>query len=101
MTVINFTQSFKMLDGTDVKLPDGKVATLKFFACEVLQMSFQDEQNLPAQDKCKRWLLATRIYANPEKIDLEAEDIAELKKLIGKAYGPLVVAQALAMLEGK
>jgi hypothetical protein len=33
--------------------------------------------------------------------DLKIEDIAELKKCIGKAFNPWVVAQAWQMLEGE
>jgi len=44
--------------------------------------------------------LATRIYANPEELDLTIEEIAKIKQLIGKGYGPLIVGQAWDMLEG-
>lgn len=57
-------------------------------------------ENTPAEEKVKRYLLATRIYADPEGIDLTVEEIAKIKGLIGKSYGPLIVAQAWEMLEG-
>lgn len=99
--LIDFNQTIKQIDGTELTITEGKEATLKHFALEALQLNFQDETNLSADTKCKRWLLATRIYANPAKIDLTAEEIVEIKKLIGKAYGPMIVGQAFQMLEGK
>lgn len=99
--IINFEQLLKRIDGTDLELEGGKSGTLKHFAIEALQFVWPDERDLDPNKKCARWLLATRIYANPSKIDLTVEEIAEIKKLIGKAYGPLVVGQAWEMLEGK
>lgn len=99
--VINFNQTLKRIDGTNLTLDGGKDGTLKHFAMEALQFNFNDERDITPETKCKRWLLATRIYANPEKIDLTVEELAELKKLIGKAYGPLVVGQTWEILEGK
>jgi hypothetical protein len=99
--IINFEQILKRINGTDLELEGGKSGTLKWFTCEALQLTFQDERELDPIKKCARWVLATRIYANPTKIDLAIEEIAEIKKLIGKAYGPLVVGQAWQMLEGK
>lgn len=99
--IINFEQKLKTIDGKNLILPNSQDGTLKYFACEALQLTFQDERDLDPNKKCLRWLLATRIYANPTKIDLTVEEIAEIKKLIGKAYGPLVVGQAFLILEGK
>lgn len=93
---INFDQELKKLDGTSLEN-----TTLRSVTLEALQALFQDEQGLSGEEKARRWALATRIYANPENIDLKVEEIATIKKLIGKAYGPLVVGQAWEMLEGK
>ena len=93
---INFNQNLKKLDGTDLEN-----ITLKSVTTEVLQLAFQDEQGLSGEEKAKRWVLATRVYANPGNIDLTIEEVSLIKKLIGKAYGPLIVGQAWEMLEGK
>jgi len=97
---INFSQALKALDGTPISRLDGKGEfTLKFVSQEALLLSFQDEQGLGGEEKTRRWVLATMIEANPEKIDLTSEQIALIKKLIGKAYGPLIVGQAWELLE--
>jgi len=81
-----------------VRIESGK-RTLKSVAVEALQLSFADEQQISGEEKAKRWVLATRIYANPENIDLKTEEISIIKKLIGKAYGPLIVGQAWKILD--
>lgn len=97
--IINFEQTLKQIDGKELVLEGGQPGTLKHFAVEALQLTFQDEQSLSGEDKAKRYILATRIYANPE-IDLKVEELALIKKLIGKAYGPLIVGQAYQVIEG-
>jgi hypothetical protein len=72
--------------------------TLKSIVVDALQATFPDEQ-LSGEEKAKRWLLATRIYAHPQDIDLTAEEISTLKKVVGKGYGPLIVGQAYQMLD--
>lgn len=96
---INFDQVLKELDGKSIVDNNQKELTLKSVACNALSFSFNDEQ-ISGEDKAKRGLLAMRLYANPD-IDLTIEEVALIKKLIGKAYGPIVVAQAWGMLEGK
>lgn len=81
-----------------VRIEFGK-RTLKSVAVEALQLSFADEQQISGEEKVKRWVLATRIYANPENIDLTVGEIDLVKKLVGKAYGPLVVGQAWKILD--
>jgi len=50
--------------------------------------------------KIKMWELAQAIHSTNGLIDLSADDITMLKKLINKRYtSPLTVAQALAILD--
>ena len=92
---INFSQQLKNLKGEEIK-----DLTLKVVSTEALLATFDDERALSGEEKAKRYLLATRVYAN-EELDLTVEEIAKLKQLIGKGYGPLIVGQAWEMLEGK
>lgn len=96
---IRFDETMKDLDGKAIKGEGGEL-TLKSICCNALTVIFQDEQGLSGEEKAKRGLLAMRIYANTE-IDLTVEEVALIKKLIGKAYGPLIVAQAWNMLESQ
>lgn len=98
---INFGAELKTLDGTNLPGPGGKdKTTLKDVVCGALLASFDDERNLPGEEKCKRYVLATRIYASDE-LDLKVEEISDIKKLIGKGFSVIVVGQAFEMLEGK
>ena len=92
---INFNQPIKNIQGEEIK-----DLTLKIISVEALLATFSDEQSLSGEEKAKRYVLATRIYANPEELDLTIEEIAKIKQLIGKGYGPLIVGQAWDMLEG-
>jgi hypothetical protein len=92
---INFNQQLKNLRGED--LPN---LTLKAVAIEALLAMYEDERTLTGEEKAKRYLLATRIYANDE-LDLTVEEIAQVKQIIGRGYGPLIVGQAWDMLECK
>jgi hypothetical protein len=91
---INFNQPIKNIQGEEIK-----DLTLKVVSVESLLATFSDEQ-ISGEEKAKRYLLATRIYAN-EELELTVEEIAKIKQLIGKGYGPLIVGQAWEMLEGK
>ena len=93
---INFNQPIKNIMGEEIK-----DLTLKTVSVESLLATFDDERSLLGEEKAKRYVLATRIYANPEELDLTVEEISKIKQLIGKGYGPLVVGQAWEILEGK
>ena len=50
-------------------------------------------------EKQKRGKLADKIYSAKDKIDLSAEEITELKKLIGKRETVLAVNRAYELLD--
>lgn len=74
--------------------------TLKLAAVNALQAQFEDERALDGEEKFKRGKLAEKIYLGVD-VDLTIEEIAKVKKLIGKAYGPNVVTPAWTALEGE
>lgn len=88
------------IDGVRPLLKPNSTETfcLKDAAIEALLIP---EDGQTGEEKAKRYLMATRIYANPENVDLTIEEIAKIKQVIGKCYGALVVGQAWEMLEGK
>lgn len=95
---INFNQTIKQL-GKDEPLfkPNSKEPfSLKDAAIEALLVP---EENQAGEEKVKRYLIATRIYANPDGVDFTVEEIATIKKVIGKGYGPLIVGQTWELLE--
>lgn len=96
---INFGQALKTLEGEELKYGE-KALALKVPAVNALMGAYEDERNLSGEEKVKRYDLAMRITSITEP-DLTAEETALIKKLIAKAYSPLVVGQAWKMLENK
>lgn len=91
----------KTLEGE--MLPDlqGNPAVLRGVCIEALMAQFEDERNLSGEEKLKRFELALKIKQAVDPAEFTAEEIALMKKLIGKGYGPLIVGQTWKMLEGK
>jgi hypothetical protein len=94
---IDFSAAIKDLDGDAVKDGD-KDATLGRVACTALLASYADEPNLPAEDKIKRFRLA-EIAAKGGAQEMKVADVALMKKLIGKAFAPLIVGRAFDIIE--
>jgi hypothetical protein len=108
----NLNVALKNLNGTPVteavieQLEPGKpvvqsVTTMTAaMACgDALNTLFEDERTLPGIEKHKRGKLAQRVYDAKGEIDLSTEDIAEIKKCLGKKYNPLIVCQVFDILE--
>lgn len=79
--------------------------TLCTLSLSALMMPHQDElpghgqPGLTGKQKADRYALAMKINANPSKVDLTIEQMALLKELIGKGFGPLAVGRAYELLE--
>jgi len=96
--MIEFSTAITDLAGQPLK--EGEtIATVRSVTVNALQALFADEQNLAGGEKVHRALLAQRIYDAKEPLALKVEDVALIKKLVGKAYGPLVVMRAWAVLD--
>lgn len=80
------------------KRPCTTEVTLGDISVRSLMAIVQDEQNLAGEEKFKRFVLAMKIKDGGE-IAVSAEDVALLKKLIGKIYSPLVVGRAFPLLD--
>lgn len=98
---VNFGRELRTLAGESIKGFAGKEKLLlKDVSIEALLSSFDDERGLSGEEKCKRYVLSTRIYGN-EELDVTAEEISTIKKLVGKGFSPLIVGQAFQMLENQ
>jgi len=107
---IDVTQQIMQLDGTPmitgrrVCQMCGQVVskpepmTVRLAATRALTAVFQDEQGLPGDKKVARFHLALKLV-DESKPDLTAENIVLLKTLVGKMYGPVVVARVWAVLD--
>ena len=100
-TEIDVTTPIVDLDGKPITMdgkPDGVPLTLRTVAENALLATYQDEHELSGDKKVERMVLAQQIHA-ASKIDLTAENVTLLKQLIGKAYGPLIVGRAIAIVD--
>lgn len=96
---INFDTLITDLKGEPIK-ENGKDFTLGDAAQVALLSPYADERDLDGKAKVERFMVATTAALGGEQ-DVTAEDVALIKKLIGKAYGPLVVGRAYEIIEGK
>jgi len=115
---ININYVFKTVDGKPIKKTVGfdnggiPIAgkdnfTLKSLCLNALNTDFSNPQQwganaekISGEDKFKRGALSMEIYKANDKINLPAEDITLLKKLIGMLSTPLIVHQAYETLDG-
>lgn len=97
---INFAQEFKTFGGETLKDAEGNVFNLKG-VCATVLLGQQQNEKATGEEKMKRYELAKKIWDGDGVVDVKAEDITTLKKLIGESYLPLVVGQAYQMLEGE
>ncbi len=95
---VNFSEFMKDLAGEVISSNKAEL-TLRDVSESALLGTYQDESQLSGEEKAKRWILAMRIHADPKNADLTIEEVALVKKLIGKAYAPLIVGQTWQVLE--
>src|SRR3974377_2583554 len=86
---LDFGKILVGLEGKPIRFND-RDATLGLIAVEELCAAYPDEQNLTGEEKYKRAVLAELAY-ECNGADVSVEDVTLIKKLIGKAYAPLVV----------
>ena len=99
--MINVTQKIKDFDDEVITLgteKDERPLTLRLVCTQALTMLRQQDQGLSGEERFKRGLLAEQIYTNDE-IELKAEDISLLKKLIGEMFNSIIVLRTWRMLD--
>lgn len=74
--------------------------TLGVVVRNALYQSYPDERELSGDEKFKRAELAQALTGAGE-VKVKAEDIALMKKLVAKLYGPLIVYRAWQLLDPK
>lgn len=99
---LDFSQILRDLDGKElVEKPESRPIILRVLAVNALMATFEDERNLSGEEKVKRYDIAFLVHnSKDEPVEMSIEDVALIKRLIGRSYGPLLVGQAWKMLEG-
>ena len=94
-----------VINGQEIEKPITEDYTLKSICIDVLFSPEMTPDGRPVQvdgiKKFERWELASKIYNANGIIELKSEEVTQLKDLIGKGYGPIIVGQAWEALEGK
>jgi len=94
---IDFSQNICNLEGEVITDEKGTPFTLRTATVNALLAN--SEKEITAEEKVKRFLLASKIQHATEDVSLTIEEVAEIKKVIGAGYGTLIVGQAFALLE--
>jgi len=91
---IDVTQILRDLDGK----PIDENATLRKACLEALLSPLKGDENMQGADKQALFALADRVHAETSP-DLAIEEWAKIKDRIGRAYPPLIVGRAYAMID--
>ncbi|UIY60085.1 hypothetical protein [Burkholderia cepacia] len=97
---INFDAPLNDDAGNPALIPggNGRIFTLGTAACQAL-LNATGEEKIDGIEKHARYQL-WKLIQQGGSIDLQIDDVAKIKRLIGAAFGPLVVGQCWDLLEG-
>ncbi|HDR9497585.1 TPA: hypothetical protein QDC06_000787 [Burkholderia cepacia] len=97
---LNFDIAINDENGTPASIPggDGRIFTLGTAACQALLNGPVDDKG-DGSEKHARYRLWKSIQEGGT-VELSVDDVAKVKRLIGAAFGPLVVGQCWDLLEG-
>lgn len=98
--LVDFQRPISGLGGQPMVGADGKPFLLVMACQEALTATFQDEQGLAGAEKVKRFVLAMKLE-NKLPVDVSIEEAAQIKSLVAKAYGPLIVGRVWEALEAE
>jgi hypothetical protein len=103
LTVLLDIEGIPLRDAA-IKDTEGKVLrperdfTLRKACTEALQTNGLAGDTLDGEERYRRYQLAIRIMSE-DSPDLSAEEVAKLKRLIGLAFGAIVVGRAYEILD--
>lgn len=98
---IDFLQQIKTLEGEAIPNPDsksGEILNLKAVCINALLTVDRESEQESGEKKYERYLLAQKIYEGKLQ-EFKVEEIALIKKLVGKLYVPLIVGRAFEILD--
>lgn len=102
---IDFSQPITQLDGSPMVVinSDGSIAsdfsTLAKISVHALNLLMPGDENVAPTKKFERGKLAIAIYDSKEPVELSAEQTSDLKSLIGRSFGSLIIARAFDIIE--
>lgn len=97
---VDFAKPITQIDGkTALRDEEKNIVTLGSVAENALLAKYQDEPNLAGEEQMKRFSLARKIHDQRKDPSLTPEELALIKKLVAKVYGPLVVGEVWTELD--
>ena len=84
------------LDGQNIKSEEGKLVTLRS-ACVRALLYTDNTMDGPKKFEC--YELAKRIGASEEQVELTAEEITLIKKMVGSCYITILVGRIYELIE--
>lgn len=100
--MINLDQKILGIDGVPIQNGPGSILKLIDVVQQVLQSPVRNENEEGKKEKVRRYCLLLKVSNNVPGVELESEDVAYIKDLVGKlVLSPLIAGQALLMLECK
>jgi hypothetical protein len=91
--------ALKGIDGVeDLKGDKGRPLTIKDIITNSVLTPIQDDDE---KKKFEKWEIFKKVRDAKAEVDLSIEQIAVVKKVIGKLQPPLIMGQCFEMLEGK
>lgn len=88
------------IKGPDGKPKDGPAITARKICMDALTVTVPGEE-VAGLEKFERGILALKLRDEPSPVEITIDDAKRIKDLVGKLYGPIVVMQLFALLEGK
>jgi len=104
---LKINQVLQEMDGSPIQVSGKPPMTLKdVITGSLLSIARNPQTGQPEQesekDKFDKYELVRKIRDKKIEVDLKAEEVALIKKLIGKhQVSPLIVGEAFEMIEGK
>ncbi|MCC6172080.1 MAG: hypothetical protein IT481_08630 [Gammaproteobacteria bacterium] len=94
---IDFTVVLQDLDGQPMQ-NGGKAMTLGDTVAHALLSPYAGEESIAGEEKIRRFELARKLRGAVDPA-LTAEDVALIKKLVAKAFAPLVVGRVWEIVD--
>jgi hypothetical protein len=96
--IVDLEKPIKDLEGNIVTEADEPVLA-KTLVIRALTILGQDDEKASGDERYRRYKLALDI-TEQKRVNLKSEDIADIKKLVGKMYMPIIVGRVYDILEG-
>ncbi len=94
----DFGEILRDLEGAPLRSAPDRNLTLGEACANALLAQYEDDARTSGEEKLKRYKLAGRVYKK-QFSEVSTEEIALMKTLLAKAYGPTVVGPAYEALE--